>query len=193
MVRNTERRTVLVDAAVEVLARLGARGLTFRAVDAQACVPTGTASNYFNDRDDLLNQVGDHIFVRLAPDPEKTAELMSDRPSRELDVVLMRDLVARATADQAGYLAMLELRLEATRRPELRTAFTERVRTNIDDIVRLHVGSGFPGDRMTVIVLYLAMWGLVVEHLTLPDVLPVDSPDELVANIVRTIVPPTPD
>ncbi|MFD1049004.1 TetR/AcrR family transcriptional regulator, partial [Kibdelosporangium lantanae] len=32
MVHNPERRTALVNAAIEVLARDGARGLTFRAV-----------------------------------------------------------------------------------------------------------------------------------------------------------------
>ena len=41
--RNDQRRATLVDAAIEVLAREGARGLTFRAVDAEAAVPAGTA------------------------------------------------------------------------------------------------------------------------------------------------------
>ncbi|MBF6246867.1 TetR family transcriptional regulator, partial [Nocardia elegans] len=38
---NPERRRALIDAAIEVLARDGARGLTFRAVDKEAGVPTG--------------------------------------------------------------------------------------------------------------------------------------------------------
>lgn len=56
MRQNLARRAALVDAAIEVLAREGARGLTFRAVDAEARVPNGTASNYFANRDDLLTQ-----------------------------------------------------------------------------------------------------------------------------------------
>ncbi|GAB3963761.1 hypothetical protein GCM10029978_022670 [Actinoallomurus acanthiterrae] len=51
-----------------MLAREGARGLTFRAVDAQAAVPTGTASNYFANRDDLMTQIGGRIHERLQPD-----------------------------------------------------------------------------------------------------------------------------
>ncbi len=43
--RNPERRRALVDAAIEVLADEGARGLTFRAVDARATVPAGPAAN----------------------------------------------------------------------------------------------------------------------------------------------------
>src|ERR671914_3930 len=54
MAGNPERRAALVDAGVEVLAREGARGLTFRAVDVEAGVPVGTASNYFTGRDDRL-------------------------------------------------------------------------------------------------------------------------------------------
>jgi DNA-binding transcriptional regulator YbjK len=45
------RRAALVEAAIEVLARDGARGLT------EAGVPGGTASNYFASRDELLHQV----------------------------------------------------------------------------------------------------------------------------------------
>ncbi|GAB2951679.1 hypothetical protein GCM10027203_64490 [Nonomuraea fastidiosa] len=66
--KNPERRRALIDAAVEVLAREGARGLTFRAVDAGAGVPVGTASNYFSSRDDLFTQVGGRIYERLLPD-----------------------------------------------------------------------------------------------------------------------------
>src|SRR5690606_41664141 len=68
MVRtNPERRQALLDASIEVLARDGARGLTFRAVDKEAGVPTGTASNYFANRDDLLVQAGHRYYERLVP------------------------------------------------------------------------------------------------------------------------------
>ncbi|MER7821227.1 TetR/AcrR family transcriptional regulator [Streptomyces sp. NPDC096097] len=51
---NQDRRDRLRDAAIAVLAREGGRGLTHRAVDAAAAVPTGTAKNYFPTRDALL-------------------------------------------------------------------------------------------------------------------------------------------
>ncbi|MFI0930300.1 TetR/AcrR family transcriptional regulator [Streptomyces sp. NPDC021019] len=51
MAKNPRRRVVLTDAAIDLLAHEGARGLTFRAVDARAGVPVGTASNYFSGRD----------------------------------------------------------------------------------------------------------------------------------------------
>ncbi|MFG2193352.1 TetR/AcrR family transcriptional regulator [Streptomyces sp. NPDC048639] len=180
MVRNPERRVALVDAAIEVLAREGARGLTFRAVDTEAGVPAGTSSNYFANRDDLFNQAGRHIHQRLGPDPGALAEAMKAPPSRELVGALMRDVMDRISRDRAGYVALMELRLEATRRPELRDALTRTIREDLEGNVRFHLDAGLPGDRTTVLVLYFAMLGLIVEHLTLPGVLtmePAGAPD----------------
>ncbi|MFF4189127.1 TetR/AcrR family transcriptional regulator [Streptomyces sp. NPDC001691] len=168
MVRNPERRTALVDAAIEVLAREGARGLTFRAVDAQAGVPSGTSSNYFASRDDLFTQAGRHIHVRMAPDPDEVAEVMRQQPSRELVASLAHWVVRRMTAERTGYLAMLELRLEAVRRPALRAELTRALRADLDANIRFHVDSGLPGDADTVRLLYLAVNGLLVEAFTLP-------------------------
>ncbi|MFF7274057.1 TetR family transcriptional regulator [Streptomyces griseorubiginosus] len=194
MAGNPERRAALVDAGVEVLAREGARGLTFRAVDAEAGVPVGTASNYFTSRDDLLRQIDTRLHVRLAPNPEVLAELMTRPKDRSLVAAFMHDLMARATGDRTGYLALLELRLEATRRPELRASYTKSVRADLEEGIRFHREAGLPGGDETVTVLYLAVLGLLLEHLTLPGVLEgvlpgVGVPDGLVERIVETIVP----
>lgn len=194
MAGNPERRAALVDAGVEVLAREGARGLTFRAVDAAAKVPVGTASNYFTGRDDLLRQIDARLHTRLAPDPEALAELMGRPKDRSLVTALMRDLTARAVRDRTGYLALLEMRLEATRRPELRASYTDSVRAELEYGMRFHREAGLPGGDETVVVLYLAMLGLILEHLTLPGVLDgalpgVGVPEGLVERIVAAVVP----
>ncbi|MDH6128205.1 TetR/AcrR family transcriptional regulator [Kitasatospora sp. GP82] len=189
MVRNPERRTALVDAAIEVLAREGARGLTFRAVDAQAGVPVGTASNYFASRDDLFTQAGGRIQVRMAPDPAVVDEAMRPAPTRELVVELMQWLVRRMAEERTGYLAMLELRLEATRRPALQNELNRAVRAALAENVRFHLDAGLPGDADTVLVLHLAMTGLLLEHFTLPEVLSETELDRLVETVVTRIVP----
>ncbi|MDX2827264.1 TetR family transcriptional regulator [Streptomyces ipomoeae] len=194
MARNPERRAALLDAAVEVLAREGARGLTFRAVDTEAGVPVGTASNYFADRDTLLDQIDTRLQERLTPDPAVVEELLRAPKDRTLVLAFMRDLLARVTADRTGYLAHLELRLEATRRPTLHASYTKSVRAELDFGMRFHREAGLPGDDETVTVLYLAMLGLLLEHLTLPEVLNnalpgITTPDDLVERIVTTIVP----
>ncbi|MGE3621536.1 MAG: TetR/AcrR family transcriptional regulator [Acidimicrobiia bacterium] len=187
--RNPTRRTALLDAAVEVLAAEGARGLTFRRIDHRAGVPAGTASNYFPDRSVLLGQVGEHIFERLRPDPERVTGILGGPASRGQELDLMHDLMARVRADRAGYLAFLELRLEATRRPEIRAALTATVRADLEAGTALHLGAGLPGDETTVLVLYLAMTGLILESLTIPDVLGPSSIEAVTTSVVEAIVP----
>ncbi|KAB2974711.1 TetR family transcriptional regulator [Streptomyces sp. SS1-1] len=194
MAGNPERRAALVDAGVEVLAREGARGLTFRAVDAEAGVPVGTASNYFTGRADLLRQIDARLHTRLAPDPKVMAGLLERPKDRSLVTAFMHDLMGRATRDRTGYLALLEMRLEASRRPELRDAFTKSVRGDLDEALAFHRSAGLPGGDEVVTVLYLAMLGLLMEHLTLPDVLDgvlpgVSIPDGLVERITATVLP----
>ncbi|KAA6217387.1 TetR/AcrR family transcriptional regulator [Streptomyces filamentosus] len=186
--RNDERRAALVDAAIEVLAAEGARGLTFRAVDAGAGVPTGTASNYFANRDDLLTQAGARVYERLRPD-EATMEATRTAPhDKETYTRLMRELVGRVSGFRTGYLALLELRLEATRRPALRSVLTERVRADVDANVSFHEASGLPGDAMAVKLLVLTLNWLIVEQLTLPDVFSEEEREALVTAAVDRIV-----
>ncbi|MFF4606981.1 TetR/AcrR family transcriptional regulator [Streptomyces sp. NPDC001339] len=184
MARNPERRAALVDAAIEVLARDGARGLTFRAVDTAAGVPNGTASNYFANRDDLLAQVTGQIHQRIAPDPAEVAEVLAAPRDRALVVELMHWINRRVAENRTGYLAMLELRLEATRRPELRAELTRTIRAVLDEDVRFHLDSGLPGDRTAVMLMYLAMTGLMLEQLTLPGVVPDEEADGLITALV---------
>ncbi|WP_431682876.1 TetR/AcrR family transcriptional regulator [Kitasatospora sp. KL5] len=186
--RNDQRRAALVDAAIEVLAGEGARGLTFRAVDTAAAVPAGTASNYFANRDDLLTQAGARVYERLQPDEATITRHRTAGRDRETYAELMRELVGRVSSFRTGYLALLELRLEATRRPELRKVLTERVRADVDANVAYHEASGLPGDATAVRLLYLALNWLIVEQLTLPDVFTPAERDLLVSAAVDRIV-----
>ncbi|MFJ1600101.1 TetR/AcrR family transcriptional regulator [Streptomyces sp. NPDC088261] len=189
MRQNLARRAALVDAAIEVLAREGARGLTFRAVDAEAAVPGGTASNYFAGRDDLLTQAGGRIYERLRPD-DATLAAMSEGPATRARLVeLVREVVERVTAFRTGYLALLELRLEATRRPALRAVLTERVREDVEANVRRHRDAGLPGDGDAVRMIYLATNWVVVERLTLPGVFPAEDAGALLGALVERLLP----
>ncbi|MEF9885307.1 TetR/AcrR family transcriptional regulator [Streptomyces sp. P9-A4] len=189
MAKNPERRTALLDAAIEVLADEGARGLTFRAVDTRAGVPTGTSSNYFRDRDQLLSQVGDRIFVRLTPAPESVETAFAPAPSRELVVELMRWIARRLAAERTCYLGLFELRLEAVRRPELRTQLTKVLRSDLDENVRGHLAAGMPGDADTVRLLYFALTGLLLDHFTVPGLLGDRDLDDMIETVVTRIVP----
>lgn len=188
MVRNPERRAALLDAAIETLAEEGARGLTFRAVDTRAGVPTGTASNYFTDRADLLAQAGTRTYERFMPEQAEWDNVLVGERDRAKLAEIMRATVRRLAADPHVYLATLELQLEATRRPELRADMTARVRADLEANVAFHEKAAMPGGRDTVLVLYLALNRLVTEHLTLPGVLaPEGDLDELVTLVVDNL------
>ncbi|QNP73054.1 TetR/AcrR family transcriptional regulator [Streptomyces roseirectus] len=186
--RNDERRVALTDAALEVLARDGARGLTFRAVDKEAAVPPGTTSNYFLNRDDLLTQSGARVYERLQPDEATIARQREASRDRETYAALMRELVTRVSSFRTGYLALLELRLESTRRPALRALLTDRVRADVEANIAYHEASGLPGDAMAVKLLILTLNWLIVEQLTLPDVFSEEEREELVTAAVERIV-----
>ncbi|WP_433408291.1 TetR/AcrR family transcriptional regulator [Saccharomonospora azurea] len=187
MVTNPQRRIALIDAAIEVLARDGARGLTFRAVDTEAGVPKGTASNYFANRDDLLRQAAERIHLRVAVDADDATET----DPKALLARFMHLLLHRIADDRAGWLALLELRLEATRRPELRATLTTTLRDNLHTNIEGRRQSGLPGDDLTTMLLYYAMTGLILEHLTLPEVLADVDLDGLVTDFVERALPRT--
>lgn len=189
MAKNPERRTALLDAAIEVLASEGARGLTFRAVDIAAKVPIGTASNYFANRDALLAQVSVRAYERFMPDATGWENALTGPRDRAVLTELMQDVVHRLIHPPTVYLALLELRLEATRRPALRENLTKRVSEDLEDNIAFHEKAEMPGDRRTVTLLHLALNWLVTEHLTLPGVLAAEgTPDELTALVVERIV-----
>jgi len=54
MPTNPERRTQILDTAIDILCDDGVGGLTHRQVDSRADLPAGTTSNYFRTRQALL-------------------------------------------------------------------------------------------------------------------------------------------
>jgi hypothetical protein len=59
-----DRRTLVADAALDVVAAHGMKGLTHRAVDAASGSPAGTTSNYFRTRAALVEAAVDRLEQR---------------------------------------------------------------------------------------------------------------------------------
>ncbi|RZQ61693.1 TetR/AcrR family transcriptional regulator [Amycolatopsis suaedae] len=190
MRQNPARRAALIDAAIEVLASEGARGLTFRAVDTGAGVPGGTASNYFRNREDLFLQIGGRIYERLQPEPSVLTDNLSGPRTAEKLADVMREVVGRVAAYRTGFLALMELRLEATRRPALRAVLTRTIGDDLAFNLAAHAESGLPGDATTVRLLYFSLNWLILERLTLPDALPEEDVDALITEAVTRALPP---
>ena len=187
MARNPERRALLADAGLRVLADAGARGLTHRAVDAEAGVPTGTTSNYFPSRAALLAGLAERIFDRIAPDPAVLADLGRREPSLALMTDYLRDIVARTTREPGLTRALFELRLEAARRPELRSALGGVLRQGYADDVAHHLAAGLPGGAYEVALLHYAVDGLLLDLLTTSIDAGFDT-EQVVSDLVSRLV-----
>jgi AcrR family transcriptional regulator len=181
--RNDDRRKTLLDAAVRVLASQGARGLTHRAIDAEARVPTGTTSNYFRSRDALVVGLFDRISERLTPDPAVHAQLAKRRPSRELFADYIRDIVTRLTTERDVTLALLELRLESSRSPEVAERLRTWLHAGFAADVAFNTSAGLPGGAREIALFHYALDGLLLDRLTTPL-----DPDTSVDDIVKLLV-----
>ncbi|HYH72431.1 MAG TPA: hypothetical protein VD764_04395 [Nocardioides sp.] len=76
---TTSRAAELLDAAVEVAAESGLRGLTHRAVEARAGLPEGTCSAYLRTRLALLVALTEHVGGVLSRDVDAMAATATPR------------------------------------------------------------------------------------------------------------------
>lgn len=116
----TDRRQHLLDAAIRVLGTRGLRQLTHRAVDAEAGLPEGSASNQFRTRDALVSGV----FRRLV-EVETAAwdQLAGQLPPGDVVafVTVLGRLIRQLTTEgRVVVLARHALFIEAAVHPELR-------------------------------------------------------------------------
>jgi DNA-binding transcriptional regulator YbjK len=187
MARNETRRRAISDAGLAVLAQVGSRGLTHRAVDEAAGVPSGTTSNYFRTRDALIAGLVDRIGERLAPAPDDLERRASQAPSRELFTEYLRDIVRRLGENREVTIALLELRLEASRRPELAEVLGAWQRTGFAADVAFNEAAGLPGGRREIALLHYAIDGLMLDRLT-TTIDPETSTDEIVDALVSGLL-----
>lgn len=188
MVRNDERRRSLADAGLWVLAEEGARGLTHRAVDRAAGAPVGTTSNYFRTREALIAGLADRVGERLAPSPEFLRERADRPPSRQLFAEYIRNIVDRLLGNREVTVALLTLRLESIRHPELADAFATWRRSGFEEDVAFNLRAGLPGGRHDIALFHYAIDGLLFDRLTGP-LMPDTSTDEIVDVLVDRLLP----
>jgi DNA-binding transcriptional regulator YbjK len=121
----SDRIAALADAAIDLLADAGMRGLTHRAVDARAGVPQGTTSAYLRTRKALVEAV----VTRLADLDQRDLDATPlptaiTAPQGDLDGIAagIAHLLDRwLTVDRRRALARYHCVLAATHQPELRT------------------------------------------------------------------------
>ncbi|MEW2139314.1 TetR family transcriptional regulator [Streptomyces sp. NPDC005409] len=132
--RGTDRRTLIADTAIDLVAAAGLRGLTHRAVDGAAGLPTGSTSYYFRTREALISACYQRLAERDLDDigvglggggggaPERHGDGPAGSPTldREAAAAALAALLHRwLTVGRERQLARYELSLEAARNPAL--------------------------------------------------------------------------
>ncbi|WP_435599073.1 TetR/AcrR family transcriptional regulator [Streptomyces anulatus] len=190
---NPDRRDRLRDAAVEVLAGEGGRGLTHRAVDRAAEVPPGTTKNYFPTRDAVLRAAAERcleqylaLTARLASTPGPT--------DREGLTALFRSLLENvAGPGRSRLLAVLELQAEATRRPWLSGILDPMASGDFVGMELAQRAAGLPVTPQRAAVVTLALHAAIPHLLTNgPATLAaagLDDVDRFVRDLLEAVYP----
>lgn len=188
MVKNDARRNALADAGIAVLAREGSRGLTHRAIDKEAGVPTGTTANYFRSRDALITGLFERIGARLAPTQEDLDRRAGQQPGRALFADYLRDIVRRLSAEPEVTRALFELRLGAGHRPELARVLGPWLRAGFEGDLAFNESAGLPGGRQEIALFRYAIDGLLFDRLTI-SIDPDTPTDEVIDALVSGLLP----
>ncbi|MFB6519615.1 TetR/AcrR family transcriptional regulator [Streptomyces sp. NPDC056401] len=195
--RGSDRRTLIADSAIELVAAAGLRGLTHRAVDGTAGLPAGSTSYYFRTRTALIGA----CYARLAdldladfdggaapaPADRDAAPSPMDRDAAAAAVAAV--LYRWLTTGRSRQLARFELSLEAARNPELATELHRAGRGSRDLAAGIlaALGAARPAESAELLVAWAD--GLLYDRLAgaLAHTRPAPDPAELTSVSRRMI------
>ena len=189
---NRERRELIVDTAVAILAESGAGRLTHRRVDTAAGLPPGTTSNFHRSRTELLSAAARRVaelhwqhVVQL-----KSAAPAIDRASL---VKLLGHLIAMP--DEATHkrtVAMFELFLEGTRTPELQPILDDIYAAVMESAETMLRASGLKTDQDRLHAFARLLRGLAIDRLAVPhqSVLDLGQTSRLIAGLLDAVFGP---
>ncbi|MET9314176.1 TetR family transcriptional regulator C-terminal domain-containing protein [Kribbella sp. NPDC003505] len=154
--RGADRQDAIADAAIRLVATRGLRGLTHRAVDAEAGLPPGSTSYYLRTRNALLTACVHRMLTR-----DVTGMPPAGADAIELMVAMTTGLARDRPED---LVARYELSLEASRQPELRAAINaggQQLRTML---AHLLAGLGVPDPEAAAWPVAAMMDGLMYDR-----------------------------
>ncbi len=178
LARGELRKTLLLDAAVRVVAERGSGALTHRAAATEAGVSVASVTYHFPSIGDLHEAMFDHAGSRIGLAFRDVIEAASARADDvpEISASFVAHLVTERRADTT---AVLEMIIAAGHDPSLRPLvrfFNDR----LADILGTYIGS-----RFGAITVAAAIQGLVLGYVAQSDI---DDPQALhdaVVDLVR--------
>ncbi|MFI6365215.1 TetR/AcrR family transcriptional regulator [Nocardia sp. NPDC050630] len=165
--RSSARRTILLEAAIEIIAESGVSGATHRAIASRAGVPLSTTSYFFSSLDELiaaaLQLVADRVVART-----ESAIREIDESNLTAEAAIDRFVEKQLATPRSEAVAQVELYLESVRRPELQ-ASAHQVMASVERVAETALramGIARPGARAPIVV--ALMDGLDLHRLTWP-------------------------
>ena len=163
-----DRRTALLDAALELVGTQGMRGLTHRAVDLAAAVPSGSTSNYFRTREALILGIVERFIARereMVTGPYDEVDASPEGVAAALGRFVERAL----GPDRAVTLARYAILVETAQNPGLREGMAPGAEQVDAWALDLITRAGSPDAARDLSFLANFVTGLVLHELALPS------------------------
>ena len=184
---STDRRTLLADIAIGVLAETGIRGLTHRAVDRAASLPPGTTSAYYRTRQALLTAL---VRRLVALDQAELQGIGERTPAPQSAEELAAGIVALAGLRLDGEgrrrsLARYACAIESVHHPELREILVPRENAGRRVVCDFLTARGVADAEARSITLLTCVDGLVFDRLVSGGTVSAQEVQGLVAAALR--------
>jgi AcrR family transcriptional regulator len=178
--RYGEGRQALLDAAVRVVARAGLRGLTYRAVAAEAGVTQGLIAHHFGSRAALIHE------ALLAAGAESIGSTLT--PERNPDVAsFLAGFSAFVEETEELQAFQFELVLESRRRAALREDARALYDRYIEATRASLVSAGVETSETLTNLVFAALDGIVFQQLVYGDAA---RTEETLAELRRVLAQP---
>jgi AcrR family transcriptional regulator len=184
----SNRREILLDAAILVLGECGIRALTHRAVDAEAGLAAGSTANYFPTRESLLEAIVERVSALERDRFDEAAAKVCAMSPAELGRAIAGWAREATGVHRAVTLSRYAILVEAGHNAKIRRQLAEtgsRVNAWFANWLRL-IGSGDPGHDVHVLGNYIT--GLMLHQLAIPD--PGFDPADKITALLESLVQP---
>ncbi len=167
--RGVQRRIEIIDAAIEVMARVGLAGLSMRVVASQAQIPLGALSYYFDDKSDLIAQAFQQLSDREIERVVRAAERLQPTMTAEQLADLLADMTIDGfTSPPGAIVTRYELVTEASRDQRLRPMFEGWYAAMVPALSRLFRDLGSRQPELDSRTIMAVMAGLEIDNVYRP-------------------------
>jgi DNA-binding transcriptional regulator YbjK len=164
----SDRREVVLEATLRVIASSGVDAATHRAVAAEAGVPLASTTYHFASKSELVRQALELVIERSTAAVARHAAPPGPDDPHQLADRLVELAAALAHDQRAPLTAQYELLLEAGRRAELRPLAERWNDAYLCGLVAMATRAGLPDAALAAEIVSNVIEGALLNQLALP-------------------------